>query len=251
MAARDDLTLPLEPEAYYHIYNRGNNKNNIFFEEANYSFFLKRYVKYTDAYLDTFCYCLLPNHFHFLIRVKKMDKILSTAKKSYLKVPQRLLYKLRVEFPNLDFPDFENLENLIEAPPLSSIEKQLWQYQVACWLISEQLRKFFLSYTKAVNKKANREGSLMRKNFRRKPIDDNSYLKYLIWYIHNNPVHHGIWTDLKTYPWSSYELLMSHKQTWLRRKEILAILEGRENALIFHQKNWERKKGLREFVIEK
>ena len=101
--------------------------------------------------------------------------------------------------------DFENLENLIEAPPLSSIDKQLWQYQIACWLISEQLRKFFLSYTKAVNKKANREGSLMRKNFRRKPIDDNSYLKYLIWYIHNNPVH---------------------------------------------QKNWNSKKGLREFVIE-
>ncbi len=44
---------------YYHIYNRGNNSENIFYEKANYQFFLKKYGKYCYSVLDTYAYCLL------------------------------------------------------------------------------------------------------------------------------------------------------------------------------------------------
>lgn len=60
----------LEPNKYYHIYNRGNNGENIFLEERNYHYFLKLYAKYVEPVADTFAYCLLKNHFHLLIRIK-------------------------------------------------------------------------------------------------------------------------------------------------------------------------------------
>jgi putative transposase len=56
--------------AYYHIFNRGTNRENIFIEERNYSYFLKLYVKHIEPVADTFAYCLLKNHFHLLIRTK-------------------------------------------------------------------------------------------------------------------------------------------------------------------------------------
>lgn len=53
----------------YHIYNRGCNKENIFFNEENYLYLLKKikktYIKYGARIL---AYCLMPNHYHFLVR---------------------------------------------------------------------------------------------------------------------------------------------------------------------------------------
>lgn len=62
--------VKLEPGKFYHIYNRGNNSAYIFFEERNYAYFLDRYRKYVTGIADTFAYCLLRNHFHFLVRMK-------------------------------------------------------------------------------------------------------------------------------------------------------------------------------------
>lgn len=63
-------TVKLEPGYCYHIYNRGNNRENLFLEEDNYRYFLGRYFHYLSPVVDTFAYCLLKNHFHLLIRVK-------------------------------------------------------------------------------------------------------------------------------------------------------------------------------------
>lgn len=65
----------LEPGNYYHIYNRGNNGQDIFFENKNYLFFLKRYHQYISPVCDTIAWVLLRNHFHFLIYVKPIDQI--------------------------------------------------------------------------------------------------------------------------------------------------------------------------------
>src|SRR5687767_15940755 len=60
----------LEVGKYYHIYNRGNNKETIFREPDNYSHFLALWKKYVFPIAETYCYNLLPNHFHFFIRLK-------------------------------------------------------------------------------------------------------------------------------------------------------------------------------------
>ncbi len=64
------LQQPLKAGAYYHIYNRGNNHENIFIEERNYRYFLTLYTQHIHPIADTFAYCLLKNHFHILLRIK-------------------------------------------------------------------------------------------------------------------------------------------------------------------------------------
>jgi REP element-mobilizing transposase RayT len=73
---------PLEHNTYYHIFNRGNNRENIFKEERNYAYFLKPYAHHIMPVADTFAYCLLPNHFHLLIRIKSVGEIEETLKVS-------------------------------------------------------------------------------------------------------------------------------------------------------------------------
>jgi len=54
---------------FYHIYNRGNEGKPIFFERDNYLFFLKRMHDYSlKMQIDVVCYCLMPNHFHLLLK---------------------------------------------------------------------------------------------------------------------------------------------------------------------------------------
>ena len=60
---------------YYHIYNRGINSCNLFKENSNYEHFLYLYEKYITPIADTFAYCLMSNHFHFLVRIKDDNEI--------------------------------------------------------------------------------------------------------------------------------------------------------------------------------
>lgn len=54
---------------YYHVYNRGNRKQNIFISPRDYERFLKRVREYKDKFkISILGYCLMPNHFHFLLR---------------------------------------------------------------------------------------------------------------------------------------------------------------------------------------
>ena len=57
---------------YYHIYNRGNNYQRIFFERENYLFFLKQTRYYlTEKTAEVVAYCLMPNHYHFLVYLRQ------------------------------------------------------------------------------------------------------------------------------------------------------------------------------------
>ena len=62
--------LPLEHSKYYHIYNRGINSCTLFRKHENYESFLKLYAHYIDPIAETFAWCLLRNHFHFIVRIK-------------------------------------------------------------------------------------------------------------------------------------------------------------------------------------
>jgi len=59
------------PELHYHIYNRGNNRERIFFEPDNYLFFLKKIKEYLVPVADVLVYCLMPTHYHVVGRVKQ------------------------------------------------------------------------------------------------------------------------------------------------------------------------------------
>lgn len=80
---------PLFPGQYYHIYNHANGDDNLFREEENYRFFLQQYHQHIDAIADTLAWCLMPNHFHLLVKIKNEEALLQT------------------------FPKFETLEKLL------------------------------------------------------------------------------------------------------------------------------------------
>lgn len=67
--------IPLEFESYYHIYNRGINRCDLFRESKDYKHFLRLYEKYIEPIADTFAWVLMPNHFHLLIRIKSEKEI--------------------------------------------------------------------------------------------------------------------------------------------------------------------------------
>ena len=65
--------VPLQHGQTYHLYSRGNNRQSIFVQERNYRHFLQLYGQHVQPIADTYAYCLLPNHFHFLLHIRDVD----------------------------------------------------------------------------------------------------------------------------------------------------------------------------------
>jgi REP element-mobilizing transposase RayT len=64
-------TVPLVAGEYYHLYNRGNNRAPIFYDNDNYSFFLRQLRAYlAPAHALVIAYVLMPNHYHLLVRAR-------------------------------------------------------------------------------------------------------------------------------------------------------------------------------------
>jgi putative transposase len=197
-----DYFAHLEPGCFYHIYNQGNARVKVFYKEENYSYFLKKADAYLCDFVEVYSYCLLSNHFHFLIKIKEESEI---------------------------------LENAIRTKELESFYKRnLGKNNLAGLLVSEVFRRLFMSYAKSINKQQKRTGSLFRKNFKRKKINDIDYLKQVIIYIHRNPIHHGIASNYYDYPWSSYNRILEDKITKLKKEEVVGWFEDKQNFIACH-----------------
>lgn len=70
----------LEHGTYYHIYNRGINNTTLFKERTNFEYFLKLYDFHINPIAETYAWCLMKNHFHFLIRIKDVNDIMVEKK---------------------------------------------------------------------------------------------------------------------------------------------------------------------------
>lgn len=89
---------PLMHGNYYHIYNRGINSCNLFRDPDNYEHFLRLYDKHIQAIAETYAWVLMPNHFHFLVKIKEKTEI--CCGKSGLK-PENPSKQLHQHFSNL------------------------------------------------------------------------------------------------------------------------------------------------------
>ncbi len=185
----------LQMGAYYHIYNRGINGETIFRERRNYVFFLQRYAKYIEPVAYTYAYCLLRNHFHFLVRIKTEEE-------------QRR--------------DFEN-ETLKVSKTFRVLDP------------SQQFSNLFNAYAKAFNKAYGRTGSLFERPFGRIEVDSDAYFLQLIVYIHQNPQKHGFVDDFRDWPFSSYRTFLSTKPTRLQREEVLDWFGGPQEFEVYHR----------------
>ena len=192
----------LEPGVCYHIYNRGNNRENIFIKPENYRYFLNKYASYMARVLDTFVYNLLPNHFHIVVRIKRKEEIVPAPAGAP---------------GGPDFPSLKDLESLEIGD-----------------IVSELFRRFLMSYAKAINKQEGRTGSLFQKNFKRRPVQSDEHFMNLIYYVHTNAQLHGICDDFREWPYSSYFSMLSDGNTRLQRTEVLGWFDSKESFEQYH-----------------
>ena len=176
--------VPLQYGKYYHLFNRGNNREDIFLEERNYRHFLQLYTRHIMPIADTYAYCLLRNHFHLLVRIKDLT----------------------------GFPE-----------PVRSGKP------------SQHFSNLFNAYAKAFNKAYHRTGALFQRPFGRIEITSDAYFMQVVVYIHRNPQKHGFVADFRTWPYSSYQTMLSAKPTRLQRDEVLAWFQGVEHFEDVHR----------------
>jgi REP element-mobilizing transposase RayT len=99
---------------------------------------------------------------------------------------------------------------------------------------SQQMSKLFNAYAQAFNKRFQRHGGLFERPFKRKKISGSAYLRNVILYIHNNPVHHHFCKHPLDYPWSSYLTCISMKPTKLRREQVIGWFDDEANFKYMH-----------------
>jgi hypothetical protein len=93
----------LKPEYTYLIYSRANGNELLFKIKDNYRYFLQKYDSYISLIADTYCYCLMPNHFHFLNKIKGENDL-----------KENLRDKIRKD-NHKDQTGFENLSGLVSC----------------------------------------------------------------------------------------------------------------------------------------
>ena len=74
--------MKFEVNSIYHVFNRGNNSQRIFFKKRNYLFFLSKINTYITPFADILAWCLMPNHFHLMIYTKRISIDIAEAKGS-------------------------------------------------------------------------------------------------------------------------------------------------------------------------
>ncbi|MFC5284800.1 transposase [Pedobacter alpinus] len=191
---------PLLPSEIYHLFTRAVGAEKLFLKPENYYFFLSKLKFHTENVCSLYCYTLIPNHFHLLVRIHDEELIIKAFEVKKNKSYDPLLHSL---------PDF----------------------------IMEKFSNFLNSYTKAFNKVNQRKGSLFIDYLKRNIVNQNSDFLAFTWYIHKNAVHHGLTNKVGDWQFDSYQSLLSNKPTSLLRNDLMAWFDNREEFIIYHQQN--------------
>lgn len=163
--------MKIVPQEVYHVYNRGINRQLLFPRESDYQRFYELARDKLSSVCDLMAYCFMPNHFHFLIQMNERSLI----------------------------PYRQKGDEIYEATgdPL----KDMCSF-------SHALQQMLSIYSKGINKRYMRSGSLFTQNTRIKRTSSEYFTQdYALWcmiYIHNNPKAAGLVSSKEEWKYSSY-----------------------------------------------
>jgi putative transposase len=184
----------------YHIYNQGNNRHKVFYNRENYGFFLQKMNDYLLPYCDIMAWCLMPNHFHWMVYVREteIDRVTSTSRGDTA----------------IDRVTSKSRGATLSRTPTSSN-------------LNQAIGIMLSSYTRAINIQQNRSGSLFRQHTKAEsitkpqevspsyynmgfgtliyiPDPEKEYPQICFDYIHNNPVKAGLVKCPEDWEFSSF-----------------------------------------------
>ena len=199
----------LQPNSSYHIFNHANGFENIFIEDENYRFFLDKYNQYILPIAETYAYCLLPNHFHLVVRIRRKEI-------------------LEEVFRNFKSTNFSKVQNFGKV----EVTDNMIEYY-----ISKQFANLFSCYTQSFNKVNKRRGSLFLKNFRREPIKNKAYFMNAVIYTHRNPVHHAFCDRYTDWSYTSFCEIKERNSHMIEVDKLLRMFGGRESFIDLHEQS--------------
>jgi len=170
---------PILKGKIFHIFNRGINQQTVFHDDQDKRIFLERFRKYLGDYCEVLCFCILDNHYHFLLRIKEGKDLPSN--------------------------------------------------------FSKQFGKLILSYTHYYNRKYQHSGPVFHRRFKRLIVETEDYLRHLIWYIHSNPLKHGVEDEFWNYYYCSFYFISRRlADPLLSGSYTLELFGGLEPLMKFH-----------------
>lgn len=202
--------MQFEPNHIYHIYNRGNNSQKIFFTRDNYLFFLKKIKLYVLPYADILAWCLMPNHFHLMVYLNRLEINISEQVTNSHQLTRK------------------GTGQVTESHQLTGASALTESHQLAkSRSINDSMSILLRSCTRAIQKQENFTGSLFQHRTKsicltdisgvtpawfetafgasiNIPNGDKEYPQVCFNYIHQNPVTAGMVKNAGDWEYSSY-----------------------------------------------
>ena len=183
----------------YHIYNRCTTEINLFQSAEMCDFFLHRLKKYVEPFIHVYAYCLMPNHFHLLVRIKNKSEIKEAS---------------------IDYNESNKL-------------KQFHANEIALNdVIEDQMRRLFSRVVLRFNKITKRIGPVFTERMKRISLHSELEVIDRLCYIHHNPIHHLFAIRFENWEYSSYNSFINGKHLFLGQKEINANFFRNQNEFI-------------------
>jgi len=217
--------MHFQTDQLYHVFNQGNNKQNIFFNDENYLFFLNKLREYILPYCDVLAWCLMPNHFHIMIKVNCVE-IFVTEPETH-PMPRNNQNSIR-----------------INTHPMTPSHRMSEKLPGKTRTLNDSIAIILRSYTRAINKKYGFSGSLFRAKskavcltlvdeitqawFQSDGITsmniqnpEQQYPQVCYQYILQNPVRSGLVRNIEDWEYSSAKDALNLRNGTLINKEVI------------------------------
>jgi len=178
-------SIPFIPEMHYHIYNRGNNRERIFFESDNYLYFLKKLKEYLVPVADVLVYCLMPTHYHIVGRVKQTSEIskISEVSKAMMKLSVSYTKAINKRFQRAGvlFQGQFQAKPVLSSPYLLNLCRYIHGNPVKDGIVADIAQWPYSNYLEWIGE---RDGKLVDKAFVHDNFDTpEEYRKFVLEYL--------------------------------------------------------------------